>query len=148
MLTHKGLLNYVHWHCVYYSMSSADRAAHLASMAFDASMGETWPTLSVGGTLVQGISDDSRLVAYKLVEWMHVRRITISFLTTQLAETFLEEANPVDMSLRYLFTGGDRLHRGTRADVKYELVNIYGPTETTINVTLCKVPVGSPPPPM
>ena len=47
-----------------------------------------------------------------------------------------------------LYTGGDKLHRGASAGAKFRLVNIYGPTECTVNILLCDVPTGSlvPPP--
>jgi non-ribosomal peptide synthetase component F len=53
MLPHAALVNYITWHIPYYEMTSADRHAHYSSMAFDASMAETWPTLVVGGSLWQ-----------------------------------------------------------------------------------------------
>ncbi len=55
-------------------------------MAFDASMAETWPTLVVGAALHQVPDKDIRIQPAKLIQWYTDERITISFLTTQLAE--------------------------------------------------------------
>ncbi len=51
------------------------------------------------------------------------------------------------MALRVLFTGGDKLHRGPSTTAPFKLVNIYGPTETTINTTLTDVAAGLMTPP-
>jgi amino acid adenylation domain-containing protein len=147
MLTHANLLNYITWFVAEYGIVPTDRAAHIANMAFDASMMETWPTLCRGGCIVQGANDDIKLVPSKLVTWMHAHRVTFTFLTTQLCHQFLEASYPADFTLRYLFTGGDRLQRGAREEAKFALVNVYGPTESTINVTVHTVPGGTVQPP-
>ena len=148
MLEHRSLLNYLTWHIDYYEMTSNDRVLHNAGLAFDASMAETWPTLAVGGTLYLLTDLEIRLDPTRLLQWMGETRITLAFLTTQLCEAILEEKYPDDLSLRYLYTGGDKLHRGPTAGAPFTLVNIYGPTENTINTTMCHVACGrmTPPP--
>jgi amino acid adenylation domain-containing protein/thioester reductase-like protein len=143
MLRHASLLNYIHWHLDYYELTPNDRVAHIASMAFDASMAETWPTLAAGASLWQVPSKEERVVTASLTSWIHSSRITVCFLTTQLAEAFISQSEyPDDFSLRVLFTGGDTLHRGAPLHATFRLVNIYGPTETTINATLTDVANG------
>lgn len=78
-----------------------------------------------------------------LWQWMADKEIKLAFLTTQLAEALLDVPYPEHLSLRYLYTGGDKLHRGPRAGAPFKLVNIYGPTENTVNSTMCVVPAGS-----
>ena len=142
-LQHLSLVNYVSWHIKYYEMTTQDRHAHYSSLAFDASMAETWPTLAVGGSLWQVCDQETRLNPYKLLTWFAENKITMSFLTTQLCENVLAATPyPVDLSLRILYTGGDKLHRGAANGAKFKLVNIYGPTENTINSTMCVVPTG------
>jgi amino acid adenylation domain-containing protein len=147
MLTHMALVNYISWHIPYYEMTAGDRHAHYSSLAFDASMAETWPTLAVGASLWQVCGDDIRLQPSKLMAWFAEHKITMCFLTTQLCEALLATPYPSDLTLRILYTGGDKLHRGPSPGARFTLVNIYGPTENTINTTLCKVPAGQMTPP-
>merc|ERR1711871_56772 len=111
-------------------------------------MAETWPTLAVGGTLYPLTNMEIRLDPQRLLQWMSDTHITLAFLTTQLCEAILEETYPKDLALRYLYTGGDKLHRGPTEGASFTLVNIYGPTENTVNTTMCRVPGGfkTPPP--
>jgi non-ribosomal peptide synthetase component F len=61
MLPHAALVNYITWHIPYYEMTAADRHAHYSSLAFDASMAETWPTLAIGASLWQVRSPFNRV---------------------------------------------------------------------------------------
>jgi acyl-coenzyme A synthetase/AMP-(fatty) acid ligase len=81
------------------------------------------------------------------MRWFTEHKVTMCFLTTQLCEALLATPYPEDLPLRILYTGGDKLHRGPTQGAKFTLVNIYGPTENTINTTLCKVPAGQMTPP-
>ncbi len=148
MLEHRSLVNYMTWHVEYYEMKAGDRVLHNAGLAFDASMAETWPTLATGGTLYPLTDMEVRLDPPRLLKWMADNAITLAFLTTQLCEAILEEEYPEHLQLRYLYTGGDKLHRGPSEDAKFTLVNIYGPTENTVNTTMCHVAAGlkTPPP--
>ena len=84
MLPHIALVNYIHWHIRYYEMNAMDRHAHFAAMSFDASMAETWPTLTVGASLWHVVGDDIRLQPPKLMDWLTKYQISMIFMTTQL----------------------------------------------------------------
>lgn len=147
VLTHGNLLAYTGWHVAFYGLGHDDCVPHMAGLSFDASMAEIWPTLCVGGRVVPATDDDVRLMPTALCKWYSACGVTVAFLTTQLAEAVLLEPNfPADLRLRTLFTGGDRLHFGPPAHAPFQLVNIYGPTECTVNVTMCLVPRESGPP--
>mmetsp|Transcript_32179 Transcript_32179/g.51189 ORF Transcript_32179/g.51189 Transcript_32179/m.51189 type:complete len:2607 (-) Transcript_32179:54-7874(-) len=154
MLEHKSIVNYIRWHIPYYGMTSADRVFSCAGIGFDASMADTWPTLSIGATICPIVSPGVTVVAPKLIDWIVQQKVTMGFLTTQICEMFLEEdeVNPRNNGsldcLRLVYTGGDRLHFGSRKDAPYSLVNIYGPTESTVNTTMCYVPRGLKVPPL
>lgn len=105
MLGHAGLVNYINWHIPHYQMTSEDRHAHFSSMAFDASMAETWPTLSHGASMWQVVGDDIRLQPSKLMEWMTKYKVTMAFLTTQLCEALLATPYPPNFTMRVLYTG-------------------------------------------
>ncbi|CAK9099421.1 Linear gramicidin synthase subunit C [Includes: ATP-dependent valine adenylase (ValA) (Valine activase), partial [Durusdinium trenchii] len=151
MLEHRSIVNYIRWHIQYYKMTSEDRVFSCAGLAFDASMADTWPTLCIGACLLPVVNPDVAVVPPRLLDWIAEARATMGFLTTQICEMVLEEEHGQPRGdlecLRLLYTGGDRLHFGPPRDASYQLVNIYGPTENTINSTMCYVEKGTRVPP-
>jgi amino acid adenylation domain-containing protein/non-ribosomal peptide synthase protein (TIGR01720 family) len=136
-IEHRGLLNLVHWHCEAYDVHPGDRASQVANPAFDACVWETWPYLTRGASI--WIPEASvRASAEDLIAWMREKEISITFLPTPLAETVLAQPIPDNLRLRYLLTGGDRLHRIPQCPLPFRLVNHYGPTENTV-VSTCGV---------
>jgi len=141
-VAHRGLMNLAQWHARVYGVHPGDRATLLASPAFDASVWEVWPYLACGASL--GIPDeDIRLSPRRLLSWLAEERITHCFLPTPMAEAVLREPMAAGLSLRYLLTGGDRLHRTDAAWPAFRLVNHYGPTESTVVATSVEVAPGA-----
>jgi len=130
-IEHRALMNLIAWHQRTYAVTAADRATHLASPAFDASVWEIWPYLTCGAS-VHIPDDETRLAPAALWQWFATQQITIAFLPTPLAEAALAERWPEGMTLRALLTGGDQLKRPAPADLPCQLVNHYGPTENTV----------------
>jgi amino acid adenylation domain-containing protein len=142
-IEHRALMNLVTWHCRTYGITSADRATHLASPAFDAAVWEIWPHLAAGAS-VHIPDDDTRVSPALLWRWMEQKRISLSFLPTPLAEAAMAEEWPQEMSLRVVLTGGDKLKRRPPAHFPCPLVNHYGPTESTVVATCALVRGKSP----
>jgi len=137
-ITHGGLWNLALWHLERYGVGPEDRAAHLAGLGFDASVWELWPYLVVGST-VSLASEPVRRSPAELAAWLAAERVTLSFLSTPLAEAFLAELPTAGSSLRSVLTGGDRLGRRPPPNAPFELVNHYGPTESTVVATCGEV---------
>src|SRR5262249_14028868 len=74
--------------------------------------------------------------------------ISIGFLPTPLAEAVLDETWPDTCALRYLLTGGDRLHAVVPKMRPFVLANHYGPTEYSVVATSRIVNGGEPAPPI
>jgi amino acid adenylation domain-containing protein len=144
-ITHDSLLNLIFWHQRAFSVSAADRASQVTSPAFDATGWEIWPYLTCGATLYLP-SDELRLSAPALRDWLIEQAITIAFLPTPLAEQVIQLSWPRQTALRFLLTGADTLHRYPRPDLPFTLVNNYGPTEATVVATSGPVPATSEPP--
>jgi amino acid adenylation domain-containing protein len=137
-VTHGGLMNLVAWHQESYGVGYGDRASQVAGQSFDASVWEIWPYLTAGASL-HIAPGPAVTVPGLMVKWLMEKEISIAFLPTPLAEAVLEEKWPEKSGLRYLLTGGDRLHgRGPR-NKGFELVNHYGPTENSVVATSGKV---------
>ena len=136
-IEHRALLNLITWHQRLYKITPADRATHLASPAFDASVWEIWPYVTAGAS-VHIPDDEARLAPAQLWRWMAEKKITISFMPTPLAEAAMNEPWPDDMAVRALLTGGDKLKRRPPENFPCALINHYGPTESTV-VATCAV---------
>ena len=133
-ITHGSLANLVSWHQQVFSVTSADRASHLAGLGFDAAVWELWPYLASGAS-VHLVDDTTRNSPELLQAWLLDQRITISFVPTPLAERMLFLSWPREAALRTLLTGGDTLHHYPPSGLPFVLVNNYGPTECTVVAT-------------
>ena len=137
-VTHESLLNLVNWHTHEFALTSQDKASHLAGVGFDAAVWEVWPYLTAGASL--HLPDETTRVSPELLrDWLVSNQITISFLPTALAEPVMILDWPGTTALRYLLTGADTLHRYPTANLPFELVNNYGPTECTVVATSGRV---------
>jgi amino acid adenylation domain-containing protein len=130
-ISHGSLLHLVDWHIEAFGVAADDRASVLANPAFDASVWELWPNLSVGAS-VHVPDADVALAPEQLRDWLVTAGITVSFVPTPLAEGLLEVPWPDHVALRYVLTGGDVLHRRPSAGTPFALVNNYGVTEATV----------------
>jgi amino acid adenylation domain-containing protein len=143
-ITHASLGNLVDWHQHEYGVTPEDRATLYASPGFDASVWEVWPYLTAGASL--HIPDpETRLSPEKMARWMAGQGITLSFLPTPVAESFIESELPDSLRLRVLLTGGDKLRRRPPRGLPFRFVNHYGPTENTVVATACDVEPGPAP---
>ena len=138
-ITHSSLLNLVFWHQRAFNVSRDDRATLLASPGFDASVWELWPYLTAGASL-HVPEETIRSNAEKLRDWLVAEKITITFLSTAIAELVMSLEWPAQASLRVLLTGADMLHHYPLPHLPFTLVNNYGPTECTVVATSGTVP--------
>jgi amino acid adenylation domain-containing protein len=147
-ITHKGLFNLVTWHLSAFGISPSDRATQLSSLGFDAAVWELWPYLSSGAS-VHIADEETRLRPKLLRDWFTKEKITISFLSTPLAERLIALDWPAETSLRFLLTGADTLTQYPPPGLPFRLINNYGPTECTVVATsgcICPNPQSPLPP--
>ncbi|MCA1568064.1 MAG: amino acid adenylation domain-containing protein [Acidobacteria bacterium] len=142
---HGGLVNLAHWHRETYGVDERTRASQVAGYSFDASVWEVWPYLAAGAS-VSMVDDETLRSPAQLWRWVKSEGITHCFVPTPLAESMLQnyehEAGVEDSTsdaLRYLFTGGDKLHQFLADDMPFRLVNVYGPSENTVASTVADV---------
>lgn len=133
-IEHRSLMNLVAWHQRTYEISPEDRATMLAGPAFDAAVWELWPYLCAGSCIFVP-DDDTRGTPSKLLKYFSDNGVSIAFAPTPMAEALLTTAIPSDLRLRTLLTGGDRLHGLGGEPITFDLVNHYGPTESTVVTT-------------
>jgi natural product biosynthesis luciferase-like monooxygenase protein/amino acid adenylation domain-containing protein len=151
-VTHTGLANLIAWHQSAFKVDRNARATQLAGLGFDASVWEIWPYLAAGASL-RLLGSEVSLDPEALADELIAQEITHSFVPTPLAEGLVAAlarrieagASP---ALRFLLTGGDRLHRGPERSLPFSLINCYGPTESTVVTTAGTVESGTSQPPI
>ena len=144
LVPHAALVNYVRGVVAEYGIGPADRVLQFASVSFDTSAEEIYPSLIAGATLV--LRDDAMIGSLdgflRAVERLRITALDLptAYWHELAAEIDVQElAAPPD--LRLVIIGGeealgDRLAAWRRrVGERVRLVNTYGPTEATIVTT-------------
>ena len=130
-VTHRSVIHLCSWHQQQFNVTHASRATLLAGVGFDASVWETWPYLTVGAAL-RVVPPDVVLDPCSLIRLLDSAAITHSFIPTPVAERLLNTPWPAAVALQFLLTGGDRLSKHPPAGLSFDVINNYGPTESTV----------------
>ena len=130
-LEHGNIVAFCHWYQSYYDLKKGDKVATYASFGFDASMMDTYPTITSGATLYI-IPEEIRLDLVALNDYFLQNGITHSFMTTQVGYQFATSIE--NNTLKHLSVGGEKLASLTPPE-GFCLHNLYGPTETTVLIT-------------
>lgn len=146
-ISHKSLINFLQWQNDHALNGKGINALQFCHLSFDASFQEIFVPLTTGATLYL-ISDDYRLDGTKLLDFIIANKINKAFLpyvTLQyLTEAAVKEQR-FPANLKELITGGELLKITPNIKEFFSsisnscLVNVYGPTETTIWVTELKL---------
>ncbi|WP_139487924.1 non-ribosomal peptide synthase/polyketide synthase [Brevibacillus dissolubilis] len=145
LVEHASFVNFCQWFIDYHELTEHDRITNYLKISFDASNCEIFPTLLTGATL-HIVPDELRLDMHGLNEYMETNGITVATLSAKVAEQFVGLNN---QSLRMLIAGGEQLKLPTQT--RYQVINSYGPTESTVVTTTMAVdklyatiPIGKP----
>jgi amino acid adenylation domain-containing protein len=146
--THQGLAHFLTWQRQTFSIVPEDRAAQLTGLSFDVVLRDIFLPLTSGATLCLPASTED-LTPGSILPWMERQQITILHTVPTLAQSWLINVPP-DVSLRSLrriFFAGEPL-RDTLINqwretfpTAGEIINLYGPTETTLAKCYYPVPV-------
>jgi amino acid adenylation domain-containing protein len=157
MNAHRGIRNRLLWMQTEFPMTSADRVLQKTPFSFDVSVWEFfWPLIS-GAHLVVAKPGGHREPDY-LVKLICSREITTSHFVPSMLGAFLAEPEVRDCtSLRQVVCSGEALSLALQQEffrlLPARLFNLYGPTETAVEVTywecdrhssLATVPIGRP----
>lgn len=145
-IEHHSLVNLCDWYRSEFALTEKDKTSLYLGIAFDAAVSEVYPYLLSGACLIE-VPNEIRADVVALNQFYMEKGITVSALTTQVAEQFIELENT---SLRFLIVGGDKFTFLTRKS--YQLANQYGPTENAVVTTnyilpekqKLPVPIGAP----
>ena len=131
-LTHANLVCYCNWYWKYYDLKPEHHVAEYASYGFDVHQEGIYPPLTAGAT-VHIIPEELRLDLIALNEYFETNQITHAFMTTQVGYQFASSIE--NHSLLHLSCAGEKL-ASLNPPTTYQLHNGYGPTETTIIITI------------
>lgn len=143
MIEHHSMVNFIAWYTRHHQFDSGSRSLEFASLSFDVSVVQIFAPLVTGGEL-HIIPESLRLSPHDLDSYCEENRITHAHFPTQFAEQFIQVCS--NKSLKRLVVGGDRLKRYKIGP--YQLVNEYGPTETTMASTSTEIESVVPNPPI
>jgi amino acid adenylation domain-containing protein len=144
-VSHGALANFVLAASEAFALGADDRVLQFASLSFDASVEEIFPTLVRGATLVlrtDSMLDSVAVFLERCREW----QITVLDLPTaywhQLTEALPRERLQLAESLRLMIIGGERAvpdrvsQWQNLGGGRVRLLNTYGPTEATVVSTV------------
>ena len=150
---HGALSHFLLWQRDTFAIGELDRCAQLTSASFDVMLRDTFLALVSGGTLVIPRPRDE-LGGAAVLDWLARERITVLHAVPTVLRNWLLDA-PSGMNLpalRRVFLAGEPLKstvvEALRAvtDDRAWIVNLYGPTETTLAKFAYRVPDGPLPP--
>jgi amino acid adenylation domain-containing protein len=132
--------HFVRWEVETFGVGEGTRVSQLTSPAFDAFLRDAFTPLAAGGTLCVPAGRDSILDGSRLAEWIERQRVELVHCTPSLFRLILaQELTPESFpALRWVLLAGEPL---LPADVRrwhglfgerIRLVNLYGPSETTM----------------
>jgi amino acid adenylation domain-containing protein/FkbH-like protein len=144
---HKGLSHFLHWQREEFGISPQDRSAQLTGLSFDVVLRDILLPLTSGATLCLP-GDDADVGAGRTLAWLSAERVTILHTVPAVAQAWLLNAPPglQAHSLRKVFFAGEPLTGTLVNDWRQvcanqcEIVNLYGPTETTLAKCYYRVP--------
>jgi amino acid adenylation domain-containing protein len=139
MVPHRGICNTLAWRQRRFPFGPGDRVLLTFSIVFDASLFEIFQPLVAGACLVipkRGLDGDPALT----IAAVRRNRISVLGVVPTLLDLLLQEADlGACRSLRLIFCGGEKLSAETvfavRRTLSAELVNVYGPTEASIEAS-------------
>ena len=139
----KSLSHFIHWEIKEFSLDERVRVSFLAAPTFDVSLRDMFIPLIAGGTLCIPPAE-TRTNASKLLQWMQTAQLTTVHCVPSLFRLILRELENLEQpqqalpQLERVLLAGEPLYS---KDVlqwrdligeRVELVNLYGPSESTL----------------
>lgn len=112
-----------------WNLNGESRICCHSSVAFDASVEDLYPALTVGGT-VYIIPEEIRRDIPEIHRFIADNKITGGCFTTRFGLMLLQHTDP---HMRYVCLGGEKLTSSPQTETP--VVNTYGPTEFTVDAT-------------
>ena len=141
--SHQGLAHFIGWEISEFALDESHRVSLLSPLTFDVSLRDIFVPLITGGTLCIP-DEESRHNPRALANWLSQQHITLTHMVPSVLRSMTRElerdhsAGDLLPDLRYVLLAGEPLYGGdilrwrNLAGQFTELVNLYGPSETTL----------------
>jgi amino acid adenylation domain-containing protein len=144
---HKGLSHFLNWQRETFGIGSRDRSAQLTALSFDAVLRDIFLPLTSGATLCLPEFSDA-FAPDETIGWLEREQISILHTVPSVAQWWLTDlAEKISLpSLRWVFFVGEPLTDAlvlrwrSAFENAAQIVNLYGPTETTLVKCFYRVP--------
>lgn len=135
----KAIDHFVRWEINTFGVKPGDRVTQLTTMSFDASLRDFFTPLAAGATVCVPPAE-TVLDAERLIDWIDAQRITLIHCVPSVFRSMLNEglAPTRFAALRHVLMAGEAIPPADARkwfDVfgeRVQLVNLYGPSETTM----------------
>ena len=149
VVPHTGIVNRLLWMQAEYCLQDEDRVLQKTPSSFDVSVWEFFWPLLVGATLVVAKPEGHKDPGY-LAALIQAERVTTAHFVPSMLQAFLRNEAAVGCKgLRQVMCSGEALSaevsRRFAEVLGVSLHNLYGPTETSVDVTAwrCRADAGS-----
>lgn len=142
---HKGVSQFLHWQRTTFNVEPSDRCSQIINLSFDVILRDIFLPLSSGAALCLPPAEESGVDS--TLEWIIKTRITLIHTVPTLMRAWisLSKCDRQGADLRLAFFSGEFLSSNLAQDFRSvfpfaKIVNLYGPTETTMAKTYYVVP--------
>ena len=157
-----SLLQFINWEITTFSINESNRFSQFVSPYFDAFLRDIFVPLFSGGIICITPNDEEFFSPEKMIDWLDRNNINAVHCVPSVFRVFNTDALRPDnfRCLKYIFLSGERIFPAELINWynvfndRVQLVNLYGPTETTMvrffykilpaDTTRDKMPVGTP----
>ena len=144
-ISHRALSNHMQWMAGGFCLQPDDSVLQKTAVSFDASVWELFLPLITGTKLVVA-GPTAHLDILQLASDVSFHQITTLQIVPSILRLLIQESLLRNCkSLRRICCGGEALApelvRHVWSELECEIVNLYGPTETTIDVVAWSMPV-------
>ena len=147
--SHQGLSHFLTWQRSEFGIGPGDRVAQLTALSFDVVLRDIFLPLTSGGTLCLPGSTETA-DGSRLFPWLQREKITVLHAVPSLARHWLAQLETTSRvhlkDLRYVFFAGEPLTQDLIVQWRKlvsdscTVINLYGPTETTLAKCYYRVP--------
>lgn len=143
VVSHRSVIDFVDWYVSKMGITESDRIGNQAPFYFDLSVKNLYPTLCQGSTTYL-LSKKFFSFPILLTRCLNENQITVLSWATSafhmIANSGVLEKSPPSQLLRLIIVGGEalqakQLNRWRAALPNAQFVNLYGPTEVTVDCT-------------
>ncbi|MCK4259319.1 MAG: amino acid adenylation domain-containing protein [Halanaerobiales bacterium] len=136
----EGLVHFAEWEINQFGVGKGFRVSQLTRPTFDPFLRDIFVPLFAGGVVCIPNSEEINLNSIKLVKWIETERINLIHIVPSVFKIISDEdlTEGHFKELKYILLAGEKLYPSYLEKWykvfanRIQLVNIYGPTETTL----------------